>query len=814
MVTTPDEQQVDKDLERRSRNMFYIALFVAIVSGLTSISTFLLQFSYGENPYIWITAVNFMGSIIAVVLARQKKPFVAAIVLISSSFFVTLYYIVLVDSIGTMLAIIVSIFSIGIAIQAAPADKQTRTIIAFVMVGAGLMILDQLWPGIRNPAPQYAEEVVVAVGVITVLAMVIVIVRQYRNYSIRGKLIGATLAVALLAVAVVAFGVNIFTTQAITNEVGNNLNTLTDSQALVIGEFLSRKVSTLEALSANEVIIQAVQEKNASYTNSDVPPSQQISIDTVRWAGSTVDDDTVKAVLESDAAEELTKFQQLFPDHTQILIIDKYGGQVGATQLIRKYYVGDEPWWQNNYVDGLGSVYIGEPIFDSESQTYSMAVAVPILGTAEEGSGEISGIIQSIISLRDLRDILINSRFGDTGTIELFLKGNRHLVVEEGEITINNTYLDQETVDYVKNPNQPFVVTELDGISHFLSSKHMNTLTNEPAIDELQWIILATQHSDEVLEAVEQQRRINTILGMIVVVSAGAVAAFVGQRISKPISNLTEVAQEVTSGNLDIQAAIETQDEIGALANSFNQMTTQLRESINTLEMRVQSRTQALATTVEVGRQLSTILDEDELVTAVVNQVRDAFNYYQTQIYLMAKDGKSLTMASATGQAGEIMLANKHALRVGAGLVGRAAELNQTVLVPNVSHDENWLPNPLLSDTKAETAVPIAIGDEVFGVLDVQHNIANGLQQEDVDLLQSVANQVAVALRNARLYKNTQQRAQNEALLRSITQKITSTTDMETAMKVAVRELGQATGSPETNVRLKIGRDDNEYEKS
>lgn len=148
------------------------------------------------------------------------------------------------------------------------------------------------------------------------------------------------------------------------------------------------------------------------------------------------------------------------------------------------------------------------------------------------------------------------------------------------------------------------------------------------------------------------------------------------------------------------------------------------------------------------------------------------------------------------------MIADRHQLQIGTGLVGRAAETNIVIVVPDTSQEEGWLSNPLLPDTKSETAVPIAIGEEILGVLDVQHNIVNGLQQEDADLLRSVANQVAVALRNARLYKQTQQQAQHETILRSINQKITSTTDMETAMKVAIREIGAALGTKQTIVRL------------
>lgn len=297
----------------------------------------------------------------------------------------------------------------------------------------------------------------------------------------------------------------------------------------------------------------------------------------------------------------------------------------------------------------------------------------------------------------------------------------------------------------------------------------------------------------------------STILVVLLVAAivAAGIAAVAGlltaHRISEPLRAMTEAIEAIADGDLTPRISDVADDEIGILGGAVNYMCRKLRDRIGTLEHRAAEQTKALATFREVSR-LSAMLDEKQLVAGVVEQIKNSFHYYHAQIYFYDESGENLILAGGTGGAGQKLLANGYKIPKGKGPAGRAAESNTLVLIGDTSLDPNGLPNPLLPKTKSEVAIPIAVGDQVLGVLDVQQNIVNGITPADANMLQSIANQVALAASKARGDTPDRQQAEREALIASISQKIRETTSIENAMKVAVLELGRALGSEETRV--------------
>lgn len=217
-----------------------------------------------------------------------------------------------------------------------------------------------------------------------------------------------------------------------------------------------------------------------------------------------------------------------------------------------------------------------------------------------------------------------------------------------------------------------------------------------------------------------------------------------------------------------------------------------------------QDRAAELATVAEVGTTIASILDPQEMLQTVVNLAKERFGLYHAHVYLLDDATKLLNLAAGAGEVGQKMVAEGWQISLDApqSLVARVARERHGVIVSNVQTESGFMPNPLLPETASELAVPLMVGDTVFGVLDVQSEEINHFTQEDVNIQTTLASQVAVALQNAQTYALTQRQAEHEALINVISQRIQSTTNIENALQVAIRELGRALGAKRTSVQL------------
>ncbi|MBE0697785.1 MAG: GAF domain-containing protein, partial [Anaerolineaceae bacterium] len=213
-----------------------------------------------------------------------------------------------------------------------------------------------------------------------------------------------------------------------------------------------------------------------------------------------------------------------------------------------------------------------------------------------------------------------------------------------------------------------------------------------------------------------------------------------------------------------------------------------------------------LATVAEVATRVSTIQNPEEMLQTVVNLTRQAFNLYHAHVYMLNDAGDTLVLTRGAGEIGQKMVAEGRQIALDAekSLVARAARMRSGVIVNDVFQDPEFLAHPLLPHTRSELAVPMIVGDHLLGVMDIQDAVANRFTPEDVNIMTTLAAQVAVSLQNARSFARAQRQAEREALINAISERIQATNSVEGALQVAVREIGRALGAQHTAIRLGV----------
>ncbi|MEJ2739069.1 MAG: GAF domain-containing protein [Dehalococcoidia bacterium] len=253
------------------------------------------------------------------------------------------------------------------------------------------------------------------------------------------------------------------------------------------------------------------------------------------------------------------------------------------------------------------------------------------------------------------------------------------------------------------------------------------------------------------------------ILCMAVIIAV--IASFMARTITEPILALTKGAEVISRGELDHIIKVNTGDEIELLANQFNTMTSAVKESRSDLEKKVRDRTkrerqraEQLRTINEISRKISSIMNLDELLPYVANLLRETLDYHNVNIFLFEQSSEQLILKEIclSGYKGVIPL--EVPLEMGdEGVVAWVAHTGEPLLVNDVSKEPKYWFIEELSAIKSELAVPIRIGDRNLGVLDIESNELDAFNEADLYTAQTLADQLAIAIENARLYQATGQ---------------------------------------------------------
>ncbi|HEY5903341.1 MAG TPA: GAF domain-containing protein [Anaerolineales bacterium] len=501
---------------------------------------------------------------------------------------------------------------------------------------------------------------------------------------------------------------------------------------------------------------------------------------------------------ESGAAQTLASFSRQnvsFTDSYALLdtqginVLDTLPAGVGQSEAAAPYF--------SNAMQS-GQAYASKLLF-SGSDSY-LVFSAPIRNQNREIIGVLrarfkGAILQSIITplvaaagsgqTLALYDSETFMRIAFTGNSSELYKSYRTYSPQDLASFQKQGIFPPGTADQLLTPSNSMIssLQNLETVPFFSvyseSLRDQAVLTGSP-VRSMGWLVVAARSESSLFAPMRRQTRSLVLISLALILAAALSSLLASQVLTGPIVLLTEVAQRISHGYLTAHARSTTHDEIGTLAATFNQMTYQLRQALSGLEERVKERTvelegarqqsearaASLAAISDIARAISGEQDLASLLPLVARLVSDTFGFYHTGIFLVDPTGQYAVLRAAHSEGGQRMLVRGHRLEVGqSGMVGYVARTGKFRLASDVTADSAHFRNPDLPATRSELALPLNIRARTIGVLDVQSEQPGAFDEDDINILSIMADQVAIAIDNARLFGQTQQALQEvEAL--------------------------------------------------
>jgi GAF domain-containing protein len=203
-----------------------------------------------------------------------------------------------------------------------------------------------------------------------------------------------------------------------------------------------------------------------------------------------------------------------------------------------------------------------------------------------------------------------------------------------------------------------------------------------------------------------------------------------------------------------MDSALKTQSD---LANELEKERSSLERRVEERSADLRNRVAQFEVASQIAREISGEMNLDTLLNSAVNLIRDRFTFYHVGLFLIDEKGEFAVLRAATGEAGRQMMEHNHRLKIGEiGIVGYTVSRGEARIALEVSDDSTHFRNPLLPETRSEMALPLKVGEKTIGALDVQSELINAFSNDDVQILQTIADQLAIAFQKTLLVEELQ----------------------------------------------------------
>jgi GAF domain-containing protein/HAMP domain-containing protein len=778
----------------------------------------------GGSSHFWAVLPIFIAAPFFIWLVRRERPAAAGILLIAAIGLQSVLAPITLMGLGVPNSITSLALISGIGLATLPRRYIGRVLITGILVFITSIVIDSFLSPNR-PAAMLIQARWIFAFVISVI-FVVFFAREFLLLDLRTKIVTAILGTGGIALTIlISFALYQF------DRTTNSLTTRLDTSVRQFGEEQLINTAFIEASKANQEF-EDIQEEAAGLAELwsslrsqkatlNQEPYWDASTNLIQLEGGqygnkatdissvfipvgrTIDDAliadlNVSAYLDFSAPAILQEHSSLLALYAiDIRGVTRYYPNIELASQVppdldttqRPYFIVTSPLfnpqrlprWTIPYVDATGAglvVTVAAPIYEDDDFMGVVAADMQLSQITEQINAIKVGKTGYAFMIDDAGRIIAMPKAG----FDMFGLSPEDIIGEDFfKQTILGTGTEelQSVTKRMTAGGNGLLTVDVRGVDTYISFYPIETNGYSIAlvvpVAELQGAITAAR--SETQQQIQSATRLAASILLVLLVFAVAVSLGLGKAIAAPIQRLTQVARQISAGDLTVEAPVTTSDEIGTLANTFNSMTSRLRKALDELEKRVEERTAELSSANErnerrakqfeaiahIARTISSTRDLDMLLSQITTVINREFGFYHIGIFLLDTTKEYAVLSAANSAGGKNMLERGHRLKVGeTGLVGYATGTGKPRVALDTDADTVFFNNPDLPETRSEIALPLRVGEEIIGALDVQSTQPNAFMQEDINILSTLADQVSIAIQNVQQLEETR-KALNES---------------------------------------------------
>src|SRR5262245_20626542 len=477
--------------------------------------------------------------------------------------------------------------------------------------------------------------------------------------------------------------------------------------------------------------------------------------------------------ISADFQFELEKLTAIAPSISEVTAIDASGRPLMFVSRFRVALSGEEKNFSKapGFLQAKqGANYFGPVYFLYETEPY-MNIVVPI----ERFPGNVTGVLQAQVNLRHIWEVVRDLVVGDTGRTYIVTRSGHIIAHSNPGLGLQlRSVSDLPQVKTAFQPN-PVVPKPRTLVSHDLEGQEV--LSSVAFLPTLDWAVIVEQQLSEAHEALYGSVLRTSALLLIGSGMALIASLYVGRRVLRPLELLRQGVERISAGDLDHRIEIKTGNEIEMLADEFNKMVGEIKNSYQTLEDKVHQRTRELAALLDVTATATQSLNFNQVLQPVAEKITEMFELDATRIYIFDHQRQKLYRRAAVGHGTEIY---KESFPRGEGVVGRVSESGEPIIFEDIQSDPRY---GELTDHGTLRAFgfrffaifPIKARGATLGTISCNSKQSRRLSSDEVRLISSLVDQIGPAIENLNLFeevkeKTSQLETANRELLESLAQ--------------------------------------------